>query len=444
MDTVKERTSYSQSKRICQEQKIRLRLLSSSFSLSLPLKNKRSLLIVSHVAPWPATHGNEIRLQRLILWLKSKGLQVTLVLIWLNYSTDQLTQTRANVDQLEIASPDHPLLQPQSRRKRLLTRIRLGRQAMHTNRKIKLSGSMHDFAVNMVPDYVNSLVKRIALESPVDYCLAYYPFTLQACAGLAKSIPLICDTVEVFSMGRLDPQGFPSNPVLSFSPDEERQMLLQADTVLAIQYVEANYLSSLIPERPVLTVGIDYEMPSDPGLPSMADELIGVIGSDNEANWEGLQCFLLYSWPLVLASNPNARLVVAGKLGKQLSVQHASKLPAGVFSKGWVNDLGGFYRSLRFVLNPVLRGTGLKIKTVEALVHGRPVVSFPVGLEGIDVPGMKPWRLVTTPQEMAEACSTLLQDPEHCDAMSNIALQISKDIFSGNSVYAPLERLLGI
>jgi glycosyltransferase involved in cell wall biosynthesis len=386
-----------------------------------------------------------MRLQRLVLWLKSKGVQVTLVLISLNYSTDQLTQTRANVDQLEIASPDHPLLHPQSRRKRFITRLRLGRQAMNARKKIILSGSMHEFAANMVPGHVNSLVRRIALESPVDYYLAYYPFTLQAFVGLAKSIPLICDTVEVFSMTRLDPQGSPSNPVLSFSPDEERQMLLQADIVLAIQYVEANYLSSLLPERPVLTVGIDFEMPTDPGLPSMADELIGIIGSDNEANWEGLQCFLLHSWPLILASNPNARLVVAGKLGKQLSVQHATtQLPAGVITEGWVKDLGGFYRSLRFALNPVLRGTGLKIKTVEALAHGRPVVSFPVGLEGIDFPGMKPWRLATTPQEMAEACSTLLQDPEHCDAMANTALQVAKDIFSANSVYAPLERLLGM
>lgn len=384
-----------------------------------------------------------MRLQRLVLWLKSKGLQVTLVLISLNYSTDQLTQTRANVDRLEIASPDHPLLQPQSRRKRFITRLRLGGQAMNARKKILLSGSMHEFAANMIPSHVNSLVRRIALASPVDYCLAYYPFTLQAFVGLAKSIPLICDTVEVFSMERLDPQGFPSNPVLFFSPDEERQMLLQADIVLAIQYVEANYLSSLLPERPVLTVGIDFEMPTDPGLPSMADELIGIIGSDNEANWEGLQCFLLHSWPLILAGNPNARLVVAGKLGKKLSVQHATQLPAGVITEGWVKDLGDFYRSLRFVLNPVLRGTGLKIKTVEALAHGRPVVSFPVGLEGIDFPGMKPWRLVTTPQEMAEACSNLLQDPEHCDAMANTALQIAKDIFSANSVYAPLERLLG-
>lgn len=385
-----------------------------------------------------------MRLQRLLLWLKSKGMKVTLVLISLNYSTDQLTQTRANVDQLELASPNHPLLQPQSRRKRFTTRLRLGRQAMNARRKIRLSGSMYEFAANMVPSHVNSLVRRIALKKPVDYCLAHYPFTLQAFVGLEKSIPLICDTNEVFSMARLDPQGSPSNPILSFSPDEERQMLLQADTVLAIQYVEANYLSSLLPERPVLTVGIDFEMPADPGLPSMADELIGIIGSDNEANWEGLQCFLLHSWPLILAGNPNARLVVAGKLGKQLSEQHVTQLPAGVITEGWVKDLGGFYRSLRLVLNPVLRGTGLKIKTVEALAHGRPVVSFPVGLEGIDFPGMKPWRLVTTPQEMAEACSTLLQDPEHCDAMANTALQVAKDIFSANSVYAPLERLLGI
>lgn len=407
-------------------------------------QSKRSILIVSHVAPWPAASGNEIRLQRLILWLERRGAQVILVLTLSNYSTEQLTQTRANVYRLEAASPHHPLLKPLSRRKRLMTWLRLARQSMSARRKTSLSGAMQDFSANIVPAHVNSLVRHIVLDAPVDYYFAYYAFTIQAFSGLKREIPIICDTVEVFSLERLDPQGSPSNPVLSFSPDEEREMLLQADALIAIQYVEADYLSALLPERQVHTVGIDIEIPGDPGLPSMANETIGIIGSDNDANWEGLQSFLSDSWPLILACNPNVRLVVAGKLSRHLTSKYAGKLPTGVIVKGWVEELGSFYRMLRLVVNPVLRGTGLKIKTVEALAHGRPVVSFPVGLEGIKFTGMKPWWLVHTPHEMAEACSSLLQNPEHCDAMADAAIQTAKDLFSANAVYAPLQRLLAI
>ena len=50
---------------------------------------------------------------------------------------------------------------------------------------------------------------------------------------------------------------------------------------------------------------------------------------------------------------------------------------------GRVDDLSELYRSARVVINPVLAGTGLKIKTVEALSRLRPIVTWPTGVEGL-------------------------------------------------------------
>ena len=50
---------------------------------------------------------------------------------------------------------------------------------------------------------------------------------------------------------------------------------------------------------------------------------------------------------------------------------------------GRVDDLAELYRSARVVINPVLAGTGLKIKTVEALSRLRPIVTWPTGVEGL-------------------------------------------------------------
>jgi glycosyltransferase involved in cell wall biosynthesis len=191
------------------------------------------------------------------------------------------------------------------------------------------------------------------------------------------------------------------------------------------------------------TVGIDADLPQDPGLPSMASESIGIIGSDNPANCEGLDLFLVHSWPVIRAHRPEARLCIAGKLGIALQAQLSDGFPEGVTTLGWIPDLSHFYRDLRLVVNPVVRGTGLKIKSVEALAHARPLVAYPVGIEGIDCSVHPlPFCVVTDPQLMADACIQLLSDPGRCDAMAESAMQYALDHLSSAAVYAPLAKLL--
>jgi glycosyltransferase involved in cell wall biosynthesis len=230
---------------------------------------------------------------------------------------------------------------------------------------------------------------------------------------------------------------------LSFSPDEERAFLQRCDVVMGIQADESSYLRWLLPDREVVTVGIDSDLPLSYSPPSRVSETIGIIGSDNLANREGLALFLDQCWPLIHSQCPQARLRIAGKLGLALRDQDHSGLPDGVTTLGWIPDLSHFYRDLRLVVNPVVRGTGLKIKSVEALAHARPLVAYPVGIEGIDCSVHPlPFCVVTDPQLMADACIQLLSDPGRCDAMAESAMQYALDHLSSAAVYAPLAKLL--
>ncbi len=50
---------------------------------------------------------------------------------------------------------------------------------------------------------------------------------------------------------------------------------------------------------------------------------------------------------------------------------------------GHVESLNEFYEKCSIVINSTAAGTGLKIKTVEALAHGRRVVAWPLGVDGV-------------------------------------------------------------
>jgi glycosyltransferase involved in cell wall biosynthesis len=117
-------------------------------------------------------------------------------------------------------------------------------------------------------------------------------------------------------------------------------------------------------------------------------------------------------------------------------------LPAGVHVLGWLADLPNFYRQLRLVVNPVYRGTGLKIKTVEALAHHRPVISYAVGLEGMPTEYSGAWLEVGDPLSLAHACTALLLDPGRCDAMARQAKDFANRHLQAENVYQPLRQIL--
>lgn len=400
-----------------------------------------TILCVSHVAPWPAEGGNGLRLQRLLLWLQREGHTTVLVLTLPPYGGEQLATIRSNVARLEIGSIHHPLAGINSRRQRI--KAALGRVIWQRRRRMTTqTGPMQELANQLCGEHVNQLVQQICRQQKFDCFLAYYPFTIQAFANLPKAIPLICDTVEVFSMPRQDSNGVPIQPVLRFGEEEERSMLAHCDIAIGIQKVESSYLQNLLPNHTILTVGVDSELPANPGLPSQAGQVIGILGSDHQANQEGLHDFLQKCWPAIKQACPAAELHLAGKLGMAFQQQWPGDLPAGVRVLGWLAELGNYYRNLGLVVNPVTRGTGLKIKTVEALAHSRPVVAYAVGLEGIDRDQDGGWLEVDSPQAMAEACIALLQDPERCDAIARRARQFATQHLSAENVYQPLRTIL--
>ena len=70
-------------------------------------------------------------------------------------------------------------------------------------------------------------------------------------------------------------------------------------------------------------------------------------------------------------------IVVAGGITK-----HVRETP-GVIRLGFVKELHTFYDAIDIALNPMVGGTGLKIKTVEPLCYGKPVLTTPSGAQGL-------------------------------------------------------------
>lgn len=122
-------------------------------------------------------------------------------------------------------------------------------------------------------------------------------------------------------------------------------------------------------------------------------------------------------WPRVLARVPGARLRLVGG-GASDQLRQAVDGIASVELAGFVDDLEAEYAAAAVALVPVLQGAGVKFKTIEALLHGVPVVTTHVGAEGVGPDDLFA-ALTDTPDSLAEAMAAVLADPAEAQALAD-------------------------
>jgi glycosyltransferase involved in cell wall biosynthesis len=154
-------------------------------------------------------------------------------------------------------------------------------------------------------------------------------------------------------------------------------------------------------------------------LPSLGGEvgvgveprLAGFIGSlDFRPNQDAVTWILDELWPRVLARMPEARLAIAGSNPPDWLRQRAAE--RGIELQGDVPDATAFVRRLSVVLAPLRAGGGMRIKVLEAMALGKPVVATRLGAGGIDVRNDHDILLADDSDAFAEAVARLLREPE--------------------------------
>lgn len=157
------------------------------------------------------------------------------------------------------------------------------------------------------------------------------------------------------------------------------------------------------------------------------------------ANAYGLSRFLSEAAPQLFAARPDASLDIIGKgAGPALQAQVA-RLGGRVRLRGFVEDLDAALADATALIAPVLYGTGVKIKIIDALARGLPIVSTPTGVEGIEVVDGREGFLRET---LAGFVEPLLQltDPVVNRASSEAALELYRRRYSRDAAFAAYEE----
>ena len=152
--------------------------------------------------------------------------------------------------------------------------------------------------------------------------------------------------------------------------------------------------------------------------------------NDDAAVWLCSEIF-----PLIAAAHPAARLSIIGR-SPSPALRRAAEDPR-ITLPGFVEDLSSQFLLAGIFVAPLRLGGGMKIKILQALAHGIPVVTTPVGAEGITGLTSGSARIARTADAIARHCIELLRDPDRARAMGNQGRMLVNENFSWSAV---LER----
>ena len=390
--------------------------------------NKDRVLIVISVPFLPPTRGCSQRTYKLVRSIIESGYQVHLLYI-------RTYQEVGNLKEMsQLVGGNLSVFYPAKLKGFLMRVVDYFHMNNFVSRITSLSKVLWKF-IKVFPrsqneiNHIDSICARGLIEfvrdkmdpSSFKYVLVQYVFNSGVLEVFTDQTIKIIDTHDSFSDRSEKAKKFGIDTGwFSTTPAEESKGLNRADIILAIQSDEAEEFSKLTSKK-VITLG--HKVTLQP-LPNRSGSLVApnilFVGSDNPQNVNGIRDFIEQVYRKVLVEIPDCQLVIAGTVCRYIK-------PSGNYTLlGVVDDLSRVYALADLVINPVQFGTGLSIKSVEALGYGKPLITYEQGARGIEKWGSKAYCLVRSSEEMKEELLKLVYDSELRVNLSSEALKCAE------------------
>lgn len=144
-------------------------------------------------------------------------------------------------------------------------------------------------------------------------------------------------------------------------------------------------------------------------------------------NQEGLVWFLDNCWPEIHSNFPNLKFYIAGRntpdwLRKRMKLSN-------VIFEGEVLDAYKFMNSKSIMVVPLFSGSGMRIKIIEGMALGKPIVTTTIGTEGISTTTGRNIVVADEATPFIEAISELIENQDYFDRISRNAIEYIHEKF---------------
>jgi glycosyltransferase involved in cell wall biosynthesis len=225
----------------------------------------------------------------------------------------------------------------------------------------------------------------------------------------------------------------------------EKRFVPRCDLLLAPSQADADFYRRLAPD--IKTIVIPNAVDTDALTPLGAREepfsLIYPGRMDYAPNAEAVEIFCRQIMPRIARATSAVHFYIVGK-NPPLVVQRLESEQITV--TGFVEEVLPYWKKASALVVPLSIGSGTRIKILEAMALGRPVISTSKGCEGLEVIHEKHLLIADDPERFAEHVIRVLKNPEEYFEMSRAARKLVEEKYSfaaiGNLLLRTLEDTL--
>lgn len=211
----------------------------------------------------------------------------------------------------------------------------------------------------------------------------------------------------------------------------EREHLNDFDGVVCITANDERQLREMGCRKPMMAMPFGVMPETVAGVEEEPDSLFHIGSMDWMPNLEGVKWFLKQVWPMVHERMPQLTLYLAGrKMPDDLMRLEMD----GVKVLGEVPDATYFITSKQINVVPLLSGSGIRVKIIEAMSAGKAVVTTTIGAEGIGCTDGKDVLIADTPEQFVEQLQRCVDNPEFRKQIGSNAARLITEQYSNKQL----------
>lgn len=213
----------------------------------------------------------------------------------------------------------------------------------------------------------------------------------------------------------------------------EKKIIQHSDAVLPIteRDKEAYIQFGITLPMQVAPVGIELKIEEIKITRQRAIMFLGAL--DWAPNQEGLLWFTENVWPLVLKKNHYIIFHIAGR-NAPYWLQRKLSLVRNILFYGEVDKSADFLSIADIMVVPILSGSGMRVKIIEAMSMGKLVITTSIGAEGIPAINNEHLIITDSPEEYADKIISLLKNEKEIEKIAVNAFNFVNTNFNNKSI----------
>lgn len=209
----------------------------------------------------------------------------------------------------------------------------------------------------------------------------------------------------------------------------ETKLWQQVDGIAAISHIDAQFIGQHT-QKPVISVPTGIALGGYPALQrrDLRTDRLGFLGSmDWQPNQEAVRWFVQTIWPKLQTEFPSTSVTFAGK---NFPAKLRNLAKNQLFMQGEVADANAFMLQHPIFIVPMRSGSGIRIKLLEAMALGLPIISTTLGAEGLPVEDQKHLLLADDAAGFAKALHRLQKDEDFAFNLGQQGRQLIENAFN--------------